>query len=236
VSGHPLDNAAWGSLTGPHAGLAVRVGDAARYPTDVAPFAALPDCPTREAWRDLAGVADGGGVVLFRAPVEPAAGWREEWGGVGVQMVWEGGPVADAAQDDTVALTLDDATGALSLVRDTNPGPFAARTLVLGRYLAIRDPDTGALVAMAGERLHPEGFREVSAVCTAASWRGRGLATRLVLAVVAGITGRGETPFLHAASDNVAAIRLYTAIGFAVRREVRFSRLRAPSQGARPNS
>jgi predicted GNAT family acetyltransferase len=82
---------------------------------------------------------------------------------------------------------------------------------------------------MAGERLHPDGFCEVSAVCTDEGWRGRGLATRLVRAVVAGIVARGEVPFLHAASDNVTAIRLYLAMGFVHRRDIRFSSLRAPA-------
>jgi hypothetical protein len=36
-----LDNAAWASLTGPHAPLAEINGSAARYPSDVSPFAAL---------------------------------------------------------------------------------------------------------------------------------------------------------------------------------------------------
>ncbi|WP_431908026.1 GNAT family N-acetyltransferase [Nonomuraea jabiensis] len=36
--------------------------------------------------------------------------------------------------------------------------------------------------------------------------RGRGLATRLVLAVAAGIRRRDETPFLHASAANAGAI------------------------------
>jgi ribosomal protein S18 acetylase RimI-like enzyme len=46
--------------------------------------------------------------------------------------------------------------------------------------------------------------------------------------VAAGIAERGETPFLHAASTNTPAIHLYTTMGFRLRREVVFVRLRAP--------
>jgi predicted GNAT family acetyltransferase len=81
---------------------------------------------------------------------------------------------------------------------------------------------------MAGERLHPPGWTEISAVCTDPAFRGRGLAARLVRAVGAGIRARGETPFLHAAASNVHAIRLYESLGFRLRRELIFSALRVP--------
>jgi predicted GNAT family acetyltransferase len=74
------------------------------------------------------------------------------------------------------------------------------------------------LAATAGERMHPPGYTEVSAVCTDPGYRGQGLASRLMLAVAAGIRERGEIPFLHAAGANVNAIRLYEALGFRVNR------------------
>lgn len=96
----------------------------------------------------------------------------------------------------------------------------------MGVYLGIRRD--GRLVAMAGERLHPPGWTEISAVCTDPAFRRRGLATRLVRAVAAGIRARGETPFLHAAADNTEAIRLYESLGFRLRREVMFGTVRVP--------
>ena len=71
---------------------------------------------------------------------------------------------------------------------------------------------------MAGERFHPHGWTEISAVCTAPEARGRGLATRLVHAVAYEIRQRGETPFLHVAESNTKAIALYEALGFKRRR------------------
>ncbi|MYT21127.1 GNAT family N-acetyltransferase, partial [Streptomyces sp. SID7760] len=61
-----------------------------------------------------------------------------------------------------------------------------------------------------------------------------GLATRLVRAVAAGIRERGETPFLHTAAANTAAIRLYESIGFTLRRRPSFMAVRAP--GGRGNT
>jgi predicted GNAT family acetyltransferase len=97
----------------------------------------------------------------------------------------------------------------------------------LGTYLGFRR--RGALVAMAGERLHPPGWTEISAVCTDPAHRGEGLATRLVHALVAGIRARGESPFLHAAASNVRAIRLYQDLGFRLRMPIPFVGIRVPT-------
>jgi ribosomal protein S18 acetylase RimI-like enzyme len=69
---------------------------------------------------------------------------------------------------------------------------------------------------------------DLSAVCTDEAYRGQGLATRLVLAVAAGIRARGETPFLHAAATNANAILLYESLGFRLRRHTTFSAARVP--------
>lgn len=68
-------------------------------------------------------------------------------------------------------------------------------------------------------------------MCTDPDHRGRGLATRLVSAVAAGIKERGDTPLLHAAASNTNALRLYESIGFTLRRRTLFLLVRAP--GAR---
>lgn len=229
LSIHPLDNAAWGALNGPHAAFAERVGDAARYPADVAPFAALPDRAGASAWADLAALSGPAGeAVLFRGEADPPGGWDTVWSGVGVQMV----ATSLRSVEDPAAVRLgpEHAGEMLDLVARTQPGPFLPRTPVLGTYLGIRDQQ-GVLVAMAGERLRLDGWTEISAVCTDPEHRGLGLGTRLVRAVAAGIEARGETPFLHAVATNTNAIRLYGALGFSHRRSVVFARLRAPAGG-----
>jgi predicted GNAT family acetyltransferase len=121
-----------------------------------------------------------------------------------------------------------DVDAMLALVGRTKPGPFARRTHELGTYLGVYD-DLAGLVAMAGERLRVPGATEISAVCTDPGVRGRGLATRLVLALAAGIRARGELPILHASADNTTAIRLYEQLGFRLRAEPSFVAVRAPS-------
>ena len=114
----------------------------------------------------------------------------------------------------------------LELVARTEPGPFGPETYRMGRYLGIRRG--GALIAMAGERLRPPGWTEISAVCTDPAFRGQGLAARLVGAVCAGIVQRGERPLLHVLASNQSAIALYERLGFVVRRSLQFEVVEAP--------
>ncbi len=217
-----LDNPVWASLVGIHAAVAQRHGRAARYLEDVAPFATLEDLDDPAAWADLAELTGGATVVVAGAGRLPAD-WTVEVRVDGVQLI----DTALEARPDPEArvLTTEDVPAMLDLVARTEPGPFRPRTIELGTYLGIfRD---GALVAMAGERVRPAGWTEVSAVCTDPAYRGHGLATRLVRAVADGIRARGETPFLHTAAANTNAIRLYESIGFTWRRAFDFAVLRA---------
>ena len=223
---HPLDNAAYASLTGPHARFAERRGRIVRYPVDVSPFLALPSHPDAQDWADVAALVGPGGVVpLAGVETSPPDGWETVFRGAGVQLLDEGA-VKDAPDDEAVRLTAADVPEMLALVGRTRPGPFLPRTIELGTYLGIRRD--GELVAMSGERLHPPGFTEISGVCTDAAVRGQGLATRLVHAVAHGVRQRGETPFLHAAADNTNAIRLYRSLGFVLRRRSTFQAVRVP--------
>ncbi len=221
---HPLDNPAYAALTGPHSGFAERQGSVVRYLADVSPFGALPSDPTEGDWADLAALLGPGSTVALVNGGDPPPGWTVGFHAAGVQLVDDG--IAAAPDPEAVVLTAADVPEMLALVGRTRPGPFLPRTVELGTYLGIRRD--GALVAMAGERMHPPGWTEISAVCTDAAYRGRGLATRLVHAVAYGIRQRGEQALLHAAADNTNAIRLYEALGFRLRRPVVFQSVRAP--------
>ena len=221
----PLDNPAWAALTGPHAHFAERYGQVVRYPVDVAPFLAVPPEPDTSVWADIAALAGPGAVVPVTGGTEPPPGWEIVDRIPGVQLVDAG--VAAAEDAEAVRLTKADVPEMLALVARTQPGPFRPRTIEMGTYLGIRRG--GALVAMAGERLRPPGWAEISAVCTDPAFRAEGLATRLVLAVAAGIKARGETPFLHAAASNTGAIRLYESLGFRLRQRPAFMSVRVPA-------
>ncbi|MFH8738781.1 MULTISPECIES: GNAT family N-acetyltransferase [unclassified Streptomyces] len=225
ATAHPLDNPAHASLTGPHAHFAEWRGRIVRYPLDVTPWLALPDEPGPGDWADLAALAGPGETVpLLGMRAAPPEGWELTMSMDGVQLVDDG--VAAEPDAEAVLLGAADVPEMLDLVARTRPGPFLPRTVELGTYLGIRRQ--GALVAMAGERLHPPGWTEISAVCTDPDHRGQGLAARLVLAVAAGIKDRGETPFLHTAAGNANAIRLYESLGFRLRRTTKFMTARVP--------
>lgn len=214
-----LDNPVRASLAGPHAHFAQAHGSALRYPPDIAPWWGLPDDPQPGDWAAAAELAGPGGTVTL-AGLRGATpdGWEVPFRMPGVQLVADG--VVGTPDAEAVRLGARDVPEMLALVERTRPGPFLPRTVEMGTYLGIRQG--GALVAMAGERLHPPGWTEISAVCTDDAYRGRGLARRLILAVVAGIQDRGESPFLHAAETNTPAIALYETMGFRLRHRPAF--------------
>jgi predicted GNAT family acetyltransferase len=119
---------------------------------------------------------------------------------------------------EVVALQEADAPQMLALATLTRPGPFSSATHRLGDFIGVKQD--GVLVAMAGERMKPDGYTEVSGVCTHPDHRGQGYASGLMAIVARRILDRGETPFLHAYATNTGAIQLYEGLGFIIRRTV----------------
>ena len=234
----PLDNPVRASLLGFHHRYAVGDGNALAYRPGYSTFAALPDEPAEPDWAALARLVGAHGVAVLFGPTTPE-GWTERRRFDALQMVTHGrhgthgthgtrGHVGgighedddpgDPGDPDPVVLGPDDLPDVLDLVARTEPGPFLARTLELGRYVGLHED--GRLVAMAGERMRFAGWTEVSTVCTDPAVRGRGFAGRLVRAVVADAAPRGDEVFLHVLAANVGAVRLYESLGFVVRKEV----------------
>ncbi|MDG6106980.1 GNAT family N-acetyltransferase [Dactylosporangium aurantiacum] len=221
-----LDDPVGHSLRGHHAHLARWVGGAGTYQAGVATFATVPAEPGAGDWRDLARLLGSGELAdLFSAPVAAPAGWEPVFDLAGYQMVLER-PVEPVEPGTVVALGPADVPEMLALTARARPGPFWPRTVELGAYYGIREH--GALVAMAGERLRPPGWTEISSVCTAAHARGRGLASRVVRAAAERVAARGERVFLHVAAANATAIRCYERLGFVIRGPVRFHGYRVP--------
>ncbi|GHH80258.1 GNAT family N-acetyltransferase [Promicromonospora soli] len=226
-----LDNPAWSSLTGAHAHLAEGGDLVRRYPTDVSPFAAVRSWDDPGVWDAIVDLV--GYDAEFPAPPESVTlppGWERGEPFEGVQLV-ETGRLRGRPDDEAVILGSADVPEMLDLVARAQPGPFLPRTYKLGRYIGIRRD--GRLVAMAGERLRPAGWTEISAVATDERYRGQGLAARLVLDVVhhvhqPGVDKPGARAMLHAAADNTGAIRLYEKLGFTLRRRMAFASLRTP--------
>jgi ribosomal protein S18 acetylase RimI-like enzyme len=223
-----LDNAVWHALTGPQSSFAEAHPQARRYRIDVAPFAGLDDVADPQAWADLELLSGRGGSVVVTGPHIPVPpGWKVVADIHAAQLVDTG---VDAQPTnpppDLVRLGQADVPEMLDLVERTQPGPFLPKTVELGGYIGIRRG--GRLIAMAGHRMQPPGWIEVSAVCTDPDHRGQGLARRVLGALTADIHGAGRRAFLHVTHANTNAIALYKSLGFAHRADVHFLVLQAP--------
>jgi predicted GNAT family acetyltransferase len=215
---HPLDHPIWSALTSRQAALAEGDGQARRYPTAIAPFAAMADMspPAFAALAALMSRSDQ--AVLFTPdPVTAPAEFKILLAKTGEQMI--GTPAETAAgAANIVTLGVDDVPAMMELTGLTKPGPFALRTHELGTFLGIRIDDR--LVAMAGERMKPGNYTEMTAVCVHPDYRGRGYAQALLGSIARQISARGEIPFLHVFSDNESAIALYRRQGMTIRRRI----------------
>ena len=215
-----LDNPVYAALSGAQARFAQVSGRALRYPADVAPFLALRSEPSPEDWRDAADlVPPGTQAAVVHTGVDVPATWKTLQEFEVVQMLGE--HVNGVDEPEAMPLNAADVPEMLELARETDPGPFLDRTIELGEYLGIRRDSQ--LVAMGGERLHFDGWTEISAVCTAPTSRGHGMASRLVGALIAGIEHRSESALLHVVTTNTNAIRLYEKLGFRERRHLTIS-------------
>ncbi|MET0473690.1 MAG: GNAT family N-acetyltransferase [Mycobacterium sp.] len=221
---HPLDDPIRSSLRGAHAAFASWSGRIGRYDEQVAGFVGHPPELDDRDWADLAALMGPSAEVSLRGAHQPPDGWQVLGRLGSVQL--EGSAFEVAPDPEAVVLGDADVPRMLDLVARTAPGPFRVRTIEMGTYLGLLDG--GRLIALAGERMHPAGWTEISAVCTDPRFRKRGLSTRLVRAVGHGIRARGEVPFLHARADNVGAIRLYQALGFRLRKRSVLTTVRTP--------
>jgi ribosomal protein S18 acetylase RimI-like enzyme len=217
-SGHPLDNPIWRALTTRHSHLAEGDALARRYPAAISPLAGLP-APQAVNVAALAALVEVGDEmgIFERTPPSLPPPWEVLREARITQMARASRTPLPEADVGATALGADDVEEMLALVALAQPGPFRTRTIELGRFVGVREG--GRLIAMAGERMWIDGFREASAICTHPEARGRGLARALSARVVNRMIAAGETPFLHVLSTNQAAIELYRALGFEFRTE-----------------
>ncbi|WJS97470.1 GNAT family N-acetyltransferase [Novosphingobium humi] len=213
---HPLDHPFWTALNTRQSHLARwnAARTAVRIDPDYGPFAnaepghdaALLDLlngPEDEIWLvEPEAVSAPGLTAKLTAPL--------------VQMVSQN-PPPEADFAGIAALDESHADQMAALAIATKPGPWGAKTRLYGQFYGIFDGER--LIAMAGERARPgDGWAEVSGVCTDPDYRGRGLARRLILRVMADLAARGDAAYLHSWAGNAAAIALYEQLGFAIRR------------------
>lgn len=216
---HPLDRPIWSALTTRQASLAVGANGALRFAPGYGVFAASVD-QSLESLAAMAALERPEGVIctVEAAPIPVPPGLAVVKEATLLQMALTALTPGGRADIAVEALTEADAPAMLALATLTEPGPFFAKTHRLGDFFGVKQD--GRLLAMAGERMKPDGFTEVSGVCAHPDARGRGYAGALMRTVIERILARGETAFLHSYADNVGAIALYRALGFEVRSQM----------------
>jgi predicted GNAT family acetyltransferase len=225
--GDPRDNPFWAALTSAQAHLASGTARVKRYAADVAPFVAIAaDADDERGAADDVGrlVAPGESVVFAGRVPGPDPRFEVEQRATVLQMDYAAATVPGETEAFR-AIGLAEIDALLALTGLVYPGYFRRRTPLMGRYYGVFDGD-GTLVAMAGERMRTDTHCEISGVCTHPDFVGRGLAGRLVRHATRAILARGERAFLHVSPENVRAVRLYEALGFATRVELPLMRLR----------
>ncbi|MGB7190278.1 MAG: GNAT family N-acetyltransferase [Acidobacteriaceae bacterium] len=207
------------------------VGNACKYETDVAPFAAV---AVREAgaMRELHSLlAPGETVYMMGAEPLVVPGLAFEGTLAGVQMMYSEGadvPQTTAPADGLPAfkllkLSCENAAEMVALTEVAFPGYFRIRTCEMGLYYGVRVE--GRLVAMAGERMAFDRYKEISGVCTHPEHTGKGYAGALITRLLEDHRRDGWLSCLHTDAANRRAIALYERLGFVVSREVAFHRV-----------
>lgn len=218
-----LDNPIWSALDSVHARHARGTPRVRRYPALVAPFLGVADAGALRAaeLEDL--LPEGDTVYLLGVAPGLPGGWSLKAYPELAQMVcahWLAVPGGPAILE----LGEDDRDDVLELTALVYPHYFRPRTMELGRYIGIRID--GRLAAIAGERMAPGPFQEISAVCTHPYFVGRGYARRLMAQLGNDVLARGGVPFLHVSHENVRAKSLYLRMGYRLRRDIPFWSLR----------
>lgn len=215
----PLERPIWSALTGAQAPLTISMGVARRYHPDIGLFAATPDT-SAASLADLSALIAAHGEVALVEPTAPppVPGTEVVSEALCWQMVAEAPVAVPPVAFEVLDLAPGDAAEMLALATLTRPGPFFARTPEISQFIGVKTD--GVLVAMAGERMRPDGHSELSGVCTLPDHRGKGYAAALMRRIAARIQARGETPILHVYASNTGAIALYESLGFSFSRDL----------------
>ena len=214
-----LDNAVWNALNTGNKDLAKGNENVKYYPIDVAPFTGLRE-NTAANLQTLYEITPNVDEVFSintagEMDIKP---WTLLRSIPCFQMVCENPIQHKSSTEPLVALSDEHIPQMLALTKLTNPGPFRQRTIDLGHYQGIFDGDR--LVAMAGQRIYATPYAEISAVCTHPDYAGRGYAAQLIMNQIDRIRQAGDIPYLHVATFNHRAIKLYESMGFTTRAEL----------------
>lgn len=214
---HVLDNPIYNALKTGNNHLSIHNKAAAYFRRDVAPFAGLAEFSDENFIALQNQIIDKGAYVFF-SPDEIK--FPEPWKVVKAfqmnQMVYNG-PVPEIETSLVKNLGEEHIPEMTALTQLTAPGPFLQRTIEFGEYTGIFVD--GKLVAMAGQRMQPLPYVEISAVCTHPDHLCKGYAGMLLNEQIRRIMAIGKTPFLHVLKEN-PSVRVYERVGFTIRKQI----------------
>lgn len=184
------------------------------FDPEVSPYAGFP-VNYVHGFDELHALLPEGRRILYAIPdpIQPPLGWEIKAHIPGVQFVYPLDAVPQQPNLVPEPLNTSHVAEMIALTALTKPGPFDQRTIEFGHYHGIFAD--GKLVAMTGQRLHPEPYTEISAVCTHPDYLGRGYAAALLQNQLHLILSQGKQPFLHVRGDNDRAIAVYKRLGFS---------------------
>ena len=213
----------WHALDTSHRRFASILGEACRYPADVAPFAAVAS-PSIAALSELRSLMTlGESIWIFGQGHSQVRGLFVEQSLDSFQMVLPKTAVLPPSTGEIAKLSDASAPDMVELTSLAFPGFFRAKTCNMGSYYGVQFD--GKLIAMGGERIRIEKFVEISAVCTHPDYRGQGYGASIIGQLVGNHRRDGLVSWLHVSCSNRKAIELYLRLGFVVVRKIALSRL-----------
>lgn len=217
---HPLDNPIWSALTSGSSQYSQGTDSCRFIDREMGFFAGLPEYSI-EGMRLLhQSCRLGQRVILFPPDHLPTTeGWKVLNDRPLLQMVYSKEFPLSLQGENLKNLNEKHVPSMLALTELTKPGPFLNRTLDFGGYVGAFEEDR--LTSMAGRRLSPDPYVEISAVCTHPDYLGKGLAALVMTQVMKGVLAEEKIPFLHVYPDNAPAVRVYEKLGFRARTTLR---------------
>jgi ribosomal protein S18 acetylase RimI-like enzyme len=203
------------------------IGEACKYLTNVAPFAAV-GSRSKEASEKLRSLLKPDEIIyMMGEPPLEIPGLQLQGTLAGLQMMFhedaEISAIRHAPEFEIETLSCENSQEMVELTTIAFPGYFRIRTCEMGTYYGVRV--NGQLVSMAGERFAFDRYVEISGVCTHPEFTGRGYAAALITRLLEDHRREGWLSCLHLSAANQRALDLYKRLGFVVNREVNFNKV-----------
>lgn len=219
---HLLDNPVWNALSTGNSSLANGNDQVKFYDKEVSPLVGLKEF-SKDHFGILHELINSPRILAVVSPGEIVI--PDQWKAINhikiLQMVFDGSIPPAPVSHEFIPLQRQHVPAMIALTNMTNPGPFSERTIDFGNYQGIFK--NNELIAMAGWRMQPSPYIEISAVCTHPDHHGNGYASLLMNYHITKIIRASGIPFLHVRSDNANAIKLYKKRGFFTRKELDFT-------------